>query len=310
MAALCSRGTAGWPRWHPSPPGWHCPGRQREPLHRRHLELRGPQGERGHGIITTLAGNGNQGPSCDGGPATSASFALPLRVAADGAGNVYILDAPSAALRASGGSPPTHHHHGRWRRHQRWHQRFADGGQLGAARTSPWTVPGTATSREPARLKADLAANTISSIAGTGLLGFSGDGGDATLAMFNGLGGVAVGIDGALYVSDTGNLRVRKVAPSAPRLPRLRRPRSSPPWAGRWSFRQPQPLFGERRVHYRGGQRGHRDRQRGNDLIVTGNSAAAALRIGAGTTGPAISPSRRPARPSITRPSPWAATWT
>jgi sugar lactone lactonase YvrE len=44
------------------------------------------------GIITTVAGNGIQGFSGDGGPATAASLNLPNDVTADSAGNLYIAD--------------------------------------------------------------------------------------------------------------------------------------------------------------------------------------------------------------------------
>src|SRR5438105_5422300 len=44
------------------------------------------------GAITTVAGNGTQGFSGDGGPATSASLLFPVAVAVDGAGNLFIAD--------------------------------------------------------------------------------------------------------------------------------------------------------------------------------------------------------------------------
>jgi hypothetical protein len=50
-------------------------------------------------------------------------------------------------------------------------------------------------------------------LAGSGVPGFSGDGGPATQAMLQSPGGLAVGRDGTLYLCDTGNDRVRAVAP-------------------------------------------------------------------------------------------------
>jgi len=51
------------------------------------------------GTISTFAGNGTSDLSGDGGPATSAALFLPLSVALDGAGNVYIADGASNGLR-------------------------------------------------------------------------------------------------------------------------------------------------------------------------------------------------------------------
>jgi predicted extracellular nuclease/sugar lactone lactonase YvrE len=53
----------------------------------------------------------------------------------------------------------------------------------------------------------------ITTIAGTGSSGFSGDGGQASLASLYYPGGVAIGPDGSIYVSDTLNYRIRKITP-------------------------------------------------------------------------------------------------
>lgn len=53
----------------------------------------------GSGIITTFAGTGQEGSSGDGGPATMAALALPLGLAVDAAGNIYIADRNNNRVR-------------------------------------------------------------------------------------------------------------------------------------------------------------------------------------------------------------------
>jgi trimeric autotransporter adhesin len=55
---------------------------------------------------------------------------------------------------------------------------------------------------------------TITTVAGSGAKGFSGDGGTAVKAELSGPTGVAIGPDGALYIADFGNNRIRKIGPS------------------------------------------------------------------------------------------------
>jgi RHS repeat-associated protein len=55
---------------------------------------------------------------------------------------------------------------------------------------------------------------TMTTVAGRGFFGYSGDGGPANQAALNGPIGVAVGPDGSLYIADTGNHRIRRVGPN------------------------------------------------------------------------------------------------
>src|SRR5262249_43678252 len=53
----------------------------------------------------------------------------------------------------------------------------------------------------------------ITTVAGAGIPGLSGDGGPATAARFSSIVGIAMGSDGSLYIADNQNVRVRRVGP-------------------------------------------------------------------------------------------------
>jgi sugar lactone lactonase YvrE len=165
------------------------------------------------GVITTVAGNGSFGFAGDGGIATAAKLGYPQGVALDAAGNLYIADQNNQRIRkvAPSGLIGTVAGNGSFG--------FAgDGGVGGAASLS---YPQAAVPDAAGNLYiADTGNNVvrklqtggvITTVAGNGLFGFSGDGGAATAASLNGPGSVATDVAGNLYIADTYNHRIRKV---------------------------------------------------------------------------------------------------
>ena len=167
-------------------------------------------------VITTVAGNDTQGFSGDGGPATSAELHLPTGVALDSSENLFIADWGNNRIRrvdavtqvistvAGNGS-----------------QGFSgDGGLATSAQlTRPIAVAvdslgnlfvGDGGNNRIRRV--DAVTQVISTVAGNGSQGFSGDGGPATSAALSDFSGVAVDGSGDLFIADFANNRIRKVA--------------------------------------------------------------------------------------------------
>ena len=169
-----------------------------------------------NGVITTVAGNGTNGYSGDQGPATSAQLNDPRGVAVDANGNIYISDTGNQRIRtvdfvtgkistiagtgAAGYS--------------------GDGGAATSARIdSPRALAidpsGSVYIADTGNNRVrKVMATTISTFAGTGTAGFSGDGGLAGAAQLSGPRGLVIKSNGNVVISDTGNNRVRQVAPS------------------------------------------------------------------------------------------------
>src|ERR1017187_2259079 len=165
-----------------------------------------------NGTINTVAGSGTAGLGGDGGAATSAQLNIPAGLAVDGAGNLYIADFSNNRIRkvTSGGTITTLAGNGL----------AGYSGDGGAAANAQLTTPvALATDAGGNVYIADKGNNAvrvvnssgiISTVAGNGLAGYSGDGGPAVSAMVGNPTGVAVDASGNLYISD-GSVRVRKV---------------------------------------------------------------------------------------------------
>jgi uncharacterized protein (TIGR03437 family) len=170
------------------------------------------------GIITTVAGNGTKGFTGDGGLAANAQLAGPTGLAADGAGNLFIVDSGNRRLRkvTTDGIISTVAGDGR--------STSENGGPAddGAPATSVRLDPaGVATDRDGNLFITDYGNNRIrkvsrggiiTTVAGNGAKGFSGDGGPALDAQLDRPRSLALDNHGNLFISDTGNNRIRKVS--------------------------------------------------------------------------------------------------
>ena len=167
------------------------------------------------GIITTLAGSGTRGFSGDGGPAASAQLGYVSSVVVDVNGNVYIADSSNSRIRevvAASGKIATVAGDGT--------QGFGgDGGLAVNAHLSNATALAVDSSgnlyiadggNNRVR-KVNAISHVITTIAGTGAQGFSGDGSAATAAQLNSPNALAVDLAGNVYIADAGNSRVRKI---------------------------------------------------------------------------------------------------
>ena len=164
-------------------------------------------------IITTFAGTGDVGSTGDGGAATSAQLFYPEGVAVDISGNVYISDVQNDNIRmvTSTGIITTIAGTGE----------YGSSGDAGAATSaslrSPWGVSvdisGNVYIVDQGNNKIRMVTSTgiITTFAGTGIWGDSGDGGAATSATFNYPYGVSVDISGNVYIVDNNNHKIRKV---------------------------------------------------------------------------------------------------
>ncbi len=164
------------------------------------------------GIITTIAGGGatgfnGAGYGGDGGPAVSARLFFPSGLAVDGSGNVFIADTNNLRIRKLSPSGIITTVAGNGTRGWSGDGGHADKAQLTNPTGLKLDNAGNLYIADTASVRMVSPAGIITTVAGTGVLGFSGDGGPATSAQL-GAWGLAFDGSGNLYVADPwGNLK-------------------------------------------------------------------------------------------------------
>ena len=177
------------------------------------------------GVLTLAAGIGTPGFSGDDGPATSSQLNSPCGIAVDSAGNLYIADTNDNRIRKASngvittvvGIGPTGFDSG------------DNGPATGAGMAGPTDIAVdtagnlfiaegncviSALGFNGCRTR-KVAGGIITTAAGNGVWGFSGDNGPASAAEFVNPDSVAVDTGGKVYVSDSANNRIRILMPSA-----------------------------------------------------------------------------------------------
>ena len=171
------------------------------------------------GYISTIAGTGTPGFVGDGGLANLAMVSAPAGLALDGAGNLYVadtgnhvirrIDAFSGMITTVAGRPGVQ----------------GSDGDGGAATLATLSFPEGVTFDAGGNLliadtgnnrirRVDAVSGAISTVAGTGVAGFNGDGATSTASQLNSPWSLTVTADGTILVADLNNDRVRRISPS------------------------------------------------------------------------------------------------
>ena len=165
------------------------------------------------GIISTIAGTGEDGYSGDGGAATSAQIKFPYQMKTDAQGNLFFTEATNHLVRkiSTDGTISTVAGTGT----------TGFSGDNGAATSAQLATPWGMTLDDEGNIyisdsynhrirKVDTDGN-ITTIAGTGTAGDSGEGGAATSALLNTPGCIDIDKAGNIYFTSIGNAKVKKI---------------------------------------------------------------------------------------------------
>lgn len=168
--------------------------------------------------ISTVAGNGTQGDSGIGGLATSAEIGSPQAIVLDSSGDIFIADSGDYEVwEVVASSGDIFSVAGNGYSSYSGDGASGTGAQLqnpsGVAMTSSGNVDFTDTQNNVVR-QLNVSTGHVSTIAGTGVAGYSGDGGLATSAELNQPTGIFIDSSGNVYIADTGNNVIRKISAS------------------------------------------------------------------------------------------------
>ena len=165
------------------------------------------------GIISTLAGSPTASVVGDGGPATAALIPIPQAVAVDPSGNVYMTDLNNCVRKVNVTTGIITNYAGTGG--------FTSGPDGGQATATPLNQPqalafdaaGNLYISEygAAKVRMVTPGGIISTFAGTGTGGYSGDGTPASTAKIKAIGGIAVDKNGNVFLADVSNSNIREV---------------------------------------------------------------------------------------------------
>jgi len=165
------------------------------------------------GNIATFAGNGSGTFSGDGGPAASAGLSNPRALAIDSSGNLYISDVGNLRIRQVSRTGIVSTVAGNGITGYSGDGGLAVNASLSAETGLALDPSGNLYIADAHNMCVRMVTpnGIISTVAGTGIQGFSGDGGPATSATLNVPASVMFS-DGNLYIADSSNQRIRKVS--------------------------------------------------------------------------------------------------
>lgn len=164
------------------------------------------------GVISTVAGNHTDGYSGDGGPAINAQLNGPNGVVKNTDGNLYISDAANRRIRKVNSSGIISTFAGTGQSVYSGEGGLAIIADIGTPRDLQTDQSGNLYFITGNRVcKIDIVSGILSRVAGSGIEGYSGDGGLATAARLYNPSGITIDKLGNLYIADNGNNIIRKV---------------------------------------------------------------------------------------------------